>query len=78
MLRAFEATAALSGRKRQVNPGDVVECDADQPGPTITIEVDLALLLVDLSTFRTCCEIKTYKGGLSKDPPAGFLWLFRS
>jgi hypothetical protein len=53
---AFEATEAISGRKRQIVTEQIVTADLFQPGPIITIEVDMTMLLVDSSTFRTCCE----------------------
>ena len=56
VVRAFEATAAISGRVRLFEPGDKVGCEMGQRGPTVTIEADLSLFLVDRSTFETCCE----------------------
>jgi len=53
---AFEATEAISGRKRQIVTEQVVTADLFQPGPVTTIEVDMTMLLVDSSTFRHCCE----------------------
>ena len=53
---AFEATEAISGRKRQIVPEQVVTADLFQPGPLTTIEVDMTMLLVDSSTFRRCCD----------------------
>ncbi len=52
----FEATEAISGRKRQIVPEQVVSADLFQLGPLTTIEVDMTLLVVDSSTFRRCCD----------------------
>jgi hypothetical protein len=56
--RAFEATAAISGRQRRFERGSVVTYDTGQSGPTVTIEAALSLFLVDRSTFETCCKPK--------------------
>jgi hypothetical protein len=58
VVRAFEATAPISGRKRRFEPGEVIAYEMGQAGPTVTIEVDASLFLVDRSTFETCCKFK--------------------
>jgi hypothetical protein len=62
VLRAFETTEAISGRKRRFEPGAAIKYDTGQAGPTVTIEADLSLFLVDRSTFETCCK-PNYEGG---------------
>jgi hypothetical protein len=58
VTRPFKATSAISGREREFKPGDWFLCDSGQRGETITIEVDLSLLLIDRKTFETCCKFK--------------------
>jgi hypothetical protein len=58
VILAFEATAPISSRKRRFEPGDVIEYDLGQRGPTVTIEVDASLFLVDRTTFKTCCKFR--------------------
>jgi hypothetical protein len=58
VIRAFEATAPISGHKRRFEPGDVIAYDMGQRGATITIEADASLFLVDLTTFKTCCKFR--------------------
>jgi hypothetical protein len=60
VVRAFEATAPISGRKRQFKPGDVIAYEIGQAGPTITIEADTSLFLIDRSTFKACCKLKNH------------------
>jgi hypothetical protein len=57
VVRAFEATAPISGRRRQFEPGDVIACEMGQAGPRITIEADSSLFLVERSAFKTCCKV---------------------
>ena len=57
VVRAFEATAPISGRRHQFEPGDVIACDISQDGPRVTIEADASLYLVERSTFKTCCKV---------------------
>jgi hypothetical protein len=56
VVRAFEATEPISGRKRRFEPGDVIAYEMGQDGPTVTIEADKSLFLLDRSTFKACCE----------------------
>ena len=63
VVQAFEATAPISGRKRRFEPGDVIEYQLGQGGPTVLIEADASLFLVELSTFQTCCKFKNTGGG---------------
>ena len=63
VLRAFEATAPISGRQRRFEVGDVVMYDSGQTGPTVTIETGMSLFLVDRSTFETCCKFKNQGSG---------------
>ena len=58
VIRAFEATAPISGRKRRFEPGDVIAYDMGQRGATVTIEADSSLFLVDRTTFKTCCKFR--------------------
>ncbi len=51
----FEATS-LSGSKRHIVPGEVFSVDMEQPGPEVTIELDMSYLVVDLHSFSTCCK----------------------
>jgi hypothetical protein len=62
VIRAFEATAPISGRKRRFKPGDEIAYDMGQRGPMVTIEVDASLFLVDKTTFKTCCKFKNVGG----------------
>jgi hypothetical protein len=60
ILRAFEATEPISGRRRRFNLSEVVTCDTGQAGTTVTIEADTILFVVDRSTFKVCCK---FRGG---------------
>jgi hypothetical protein len=62
VIRSFVATEPIGGRERRFEPGDIVTYDSGQTGPTITIEADMSLFLVDRSTFKTCCEFKNEPG----------------
>jgi hypothetical protein len=63
VVRAFEATAPISGRKRRFRPGDVIAYEMSQGGPTVTIEADSSLFLVDRTTFKTCCKFRNAGSG---------------
>jgi hypothetical protein len=63
VVRRFEATEAICDRKHRFELGDVVTCDSGQTGPTLTIEADTILFLVDRAIFKACCEWKN--GGAS-------------
>lgn len=58
VIRAFEATAPISGHTRRFEPVDVIAYDMGQRGLTVTIEADASLFLVDLTTFRICCKFR--------------------
>jgi hypothetical protein len=62
VIRTFEATAPISGRRRRFEPGDVIAYEMGQRGPTVTIEVDASLFLVDRTIFKTCCKFKNAGG----------------
>jgi hypothetical protein len=62
VVRAFEATAPISGRKRRFDPGDEIAYEMSQRGPTVTIEVEASLFLVDRETFKKCCKFKNVGG----------------
>jgi hypothetical protein len=59
VVRAFDATAPISGRKRQFEPGDVIASAMGQVGPIVTIEVDASPFLVDRTAFQSCCKFGT-------------------
>ena len=54
-VSSFDATL-LSGRKRHIVPGEVFSVDSEQPGPDVTIELDMSYLVVDPHSFSTCCK----------------------
>jgi len=56
VLCSFEATQAISGRKRRIEPPAVVKCDLSESGSMVTIELDMSLYLVAFLTFNTCCR----------------------
>jgi hypothetical protein len=58
VLHAFKATEPISGRERRFEPGAVIMCDTGQTGPTVTIEADMSLFLVDRPIFESCCRFK--------------------
>jgi uncharacterized protein YndB with AHSA1/START domain len=58
VVRAFETTAAISGRVHRFEPGTMVMYDMGQDGPTVTVQADMSFFLVDRSTFKTCCKLK--------------------
>lgn len=62
VVRAFEATEPISGRRRRFDPGEVVTRDTGQAGTTVTFEADTILFIVDRSTFKTCCRFKNEGG----------------
>jgi len=55
VVRAFEATEPISGRKRKFEPGEIVICHSGQAGPTLTIEANSSYFTVDRSTLKNCC-----------------------
>jgi hypothetical protein len=62
VIQAFEAKEAICDRVRRFNPGDIVTCDSGQHAPTILVEADMTLFLVDRSTFDSCCKWKNEGG----------------
>jgi len=58
VTRAFEATHPISGRQHEFSAGDTFVCDSGQTSDTVTIEYEDSLLLVDRSTFESCCKCK--------------------
>ncbi len=68
VIRPFEATAPISGTKRQFSPGEIVVCDKKQSGSTLTLEVGgafTAFFLVERSVFEACCKwISRDAGGI--------------
>jgi hypothetical protein len=58
VVRAFEAVAPISGRKRRLEPGDVIAYETNQSGPSVTIEVDASRFIVDSDIFKACCKFK--------------------
>jgi hypothetical protein len=62
VIQAFVATEPISGRQRRFEPGEIVSLDSGQSGPTVTIEADLSLFLIDGSTFEACCKFKNEPG----------------
>lgn len=62
VVRPFTAKAAISGRKRQFQPGETFLCDPTGDDARIVIEADEFLFFVDRSTFNTCA---TFKGGFA-------------
>jgi hypothetical protein len=55
VTRAFSATNPLSGREHEFCPGDTLECDSGQSDDVMTIQFEQSLLLVERSTFESCC-----------------------
>ena len=62
VIHAFVATEPISGRERRFEPGEIVSLDSGQTGPTVTIEADMSLFLIDRPTFKTCCKFKNEPG----------------
>ena len=62
VLREFEAREPISGRTRRFEPSEVVTSDTGQTGPTVTIEADMTIFVVDRATFKTCCKFKNEPG----------------
>jgi hypothetical protein len=62
VVNAFEATTAVSSRKRRFEPGDVVTCDSGQGSPNVIIEADMSLYLVERSIFKACCRFRNDGG----------------
>ena len=56
VLRAFDAVIPISGSTRRFDSGASFSYDTSQVGPTVTIEADMSVFLVDRSTIETCCE----------------------
>ncbi len=63
VVQPFEAREAISDRLHRFEPGEVVTCDSGRKGPTLTIEADTILFLVDRSTFDRSCKFKNEGGG---------------
>jgi hypothetical protein len=58
VTRAFKATNPISGREHEFSAGDTFGCNSGQTSDTVTIEFEDSLLLVDRSTFKSCCKWK--------------------
>jgi hypothetical protein len=55
VTKSFEATEPISGRKRILEPGEMVLCDTGQKGRTILVEIDKQSLLAETTSFKACC-----------------------
>jgi hypothetical protein len=53
--REFEVTSPVSGRKRRTMPDDIFFVELLQHGPTVTIQIDESLWLVERTIFEQCC-----------------------
>jgi hypothetical protein len=58
VTQPFKATNPISGREHEFRPGDTFECYSPQTRNTVTIKFEDSLLLVELSTFKSCCKWK--------------------
>jgi hypothetical protein len=67
VLREFEAIEAISQRTKRLERGTVITYDTDQTGPTVIVEADMTLFLIDRSTFKACCEFKNEPGSAYGD-----------
>lgn len=54
-VRQFDAVNPVSGRKRQIMPGEIFFAELLQHGPTISIKLDESLWLVEREVFKQCC-----------------------
>jgi hypothetical protein len=54
--RSFEAIEPISGKKRRILSGEVVNADLGESGSDVTIEVHMSYFVVDFLTFDRCCK----------------------
>lgn len=59
VIQPFAATAPISPTQRRFNPEEIIVCDAEQNGSTLTFETEgpfTTFFLVDRSVFEACCK----------------------
>jgi hypothetical protein len=64
VVQAFKATGAISGRERQLKPGDTLLSDTPQTESMVTIEFDKSFFLVERAIFQACCKWENVGGPL--------------
>jgi hypothetical protein len=62
VVQEFEATAAISARKRKFEVGDFVLSDSSGSDSQVVVEVDEFFFFADRMVFEAACEL--IKGGL--------------
>jgi hypothetical protein len=59
VIRPFEATAPISGTRRQFSPGEIIVCDKKQGDSTLTFGAAGGMstfYIVDRSVFEASCK----------------------
>jgi hypothetical protein len=62
VVRSFDATEPISGRKCRVSSGQTIQADLDLPGSNVTIEMGMTYLEADFLTLSKCCKKITETG----------------